>query len=122
MLRFVLRERYIKLFKFIYDQEKPSIKDVSKYTGFQYLHTLIVLKQFQQEGLIKPVFDQEDAKHQSKPGNPYIIELTMKGQTAHKLFNMLYSLHMGIDEKQITNNILNIIKKKEDTNGTKNNN
>jgi hypothetical protein len=105
VLRFILTERYVKLFKFVYDSDNPSIKDVSKYTGFQYLHTLNVLKQFQEEGLIKPVFNQENANHKSEPGNPYIIELTLKGQTAHKLLNMLYRLHIGIDEQKIINQI-----------------
>ena len=47
------------------------------------------------------MFHQKDAKHKENPGNPYIVELTLKGQTAHKLFNMLYRLHFGIDEEKI---------------------
>ena len=119
MLRFIISERYIKLFSFVYDSKKPSIKDISKYTGFQYLHTIIVLKQFQIEGLIKPVFNNTDAKHKSDPGNPYIIELTPKGQAVHRLLNMLYRLHLGVDQKEIISGINNIQKndKKEVSDG-----
>lgn len=101
MFKFVIRERYIKFFQIMNEREKPSVKDISKLSGFQYLHTINVLKQFQSEGLIKPIFNQEEANHNSQPGNPYIVELTLKGKANHKLLNMLYRLHLGMDEKNI---------------------
>lgn len=89
------------MFKFIYDNKKRSIKDISKHTGFQYLHTINVLKQFQEENLIKNIFKVEEAKHKSEPGNPYVVELTKKGEVVHILLNILYQLHKGINEDEI---------------------
>lgn len=68
---------------------------ISKHTKFNYWHTITVMKQFQKEGLIKPIFGNEDAEHKKDPGNPYIVELTPKGQVTTRLLNMLYALHIG---------------------------
>lgn len=85
------------------NNSKPSIKDISKNTGFQYLHTLNVLKQFQKEKLIRPIFNKEEANHKQDPGNPYIVELTLKGRTVHAMLDMLNRLHQDVPTEKIIN-------------------
>jgi len=100
----VVNGRYIKFFHFV-DSRKPSISDIAKHTRFNYHHVITVLKQFQKEGLIEPIFDNDEADHKSNPGNPYIVKLTLKGKANCDLLTMLQQLHDGINPEKIINKI-----------------
>lgn len=61
---------------------------LGKEVDFHYAHVRTVLRQFQNEGLIKPLFDVEEAQHQCDPGNPYKVELTLKGRLLNEILQM----------------------------------
>lgn len=73
---------------------------LGKEVDFHYAHVRTVLRQFQQENLIKPIFDVEDAEHQYDPGNPYKVELTLKGRLLNEILKMFKMIHdeIGIVE------------------------
>jgi len=92
----------------MHDKKKCSMKDISKHTNFHFMHVRTVMMQFQDEGLIKPIFNQEEAEHKKEPGNPYVIELSKKGQAVQKLLNMFNRLYLNLNETYLTEFILNL--------------
>lgn len=95
ILRFIVNERYIKMINFI-NNKKPSLMQISKYTKFHYPHVLTVIKQFESENIIKPVFNGFGKVKAKSKGGAYIIELTEKGQVYNSLLQMIYMNYMNI--------------------------
>lgn len=108
MIRFIINSRYIKMFQFMYDKKKCSMKEISKHTNFHFMHVRTVMMQFQEEGLIKPIFEQEEAEHKKEKGSPYLIELSKKGQAVQKLLNMFNRLYLGLNEQYLIELILDL--------------
>lgn len=75
---------------------------LGKEVDFHYAHIRTVLQQFQKEGLIKPIFDTEEANHQYNPGNPYIVELTEKGILLNKVLQLFLQIQNEIGLDKIT--------------------
>lgn len=101
MLRYIINEKFIKLFTYISTGRNPSMRQISRHTNFHYMHILTLMKQFQEEDLINPIFDQEDADFVKNPGNPYKILLTNKGQALSKLLSLFYQLHKNLNHESI---------------------
>lgn len=101
MFRFIINPKYVALFKYIDEKTSPEMRGISKHTKIHYIHLLTIMKQFQNEGLIKPIFDVEEAQHKKKPGNPYVIELTLKGHATKTLLNLFYDLDKGLGVAKI---------------------
>lgn len=91
---------------------------LGKEVDFHYAHVRTVLKQFQDENIIKPIFDTENAEHGYDPGNPYKVELTLKGRLLNKVLQMFQMIQSetGIVELMQT---LDIKDTKEEINGKK---
>lgn len=100
MYRFVIKENYVKMYSFINNRE-PSMNDIAKEIPMNYPHVITVLKQFQEEGVIEPIFYNEEAEHKSKPGSPYIVKFTMKGKVQNQLLQLLNKVHHNIDIPKI---------------------
>lgn len=83
------------------NQKKPSIAKLAKDTDFHHAHVGNVLRQFQKEGIIKPVFDVEEAEHTKNPGDPYKIELTIKGKLLNKVLQMFLMIKEGQGTKEL---------------------
>ena len=58
---------------------------------------------FQKEKLIKPIFNKEEANHKQDPGNPYVVELTLKGRIVRTMLDMLKRLHDNVPTEKIIN-------------------
>lgn len=84
----------------VINKKKPSMLKLGKLTGFHYSQVRTVLQQFQEENLIKPIFGVEDAEHQFNPGNPYKVQLTLKGRLLNEVLQMFQMIaqEVGIIE------------------------
>lgn len=69
---------------------------LGKLSDFHYAHIRTVLQQFQDENLIKQIFDTENAEHQFNPGNPYKVELTLKGRLLNEVLQMFKMIEQEI--------------------------
>lgn len=88
MLRFIIKEKYIKMINFI-DKKSPSIRDISKHTGANYLQVKKVVEQLaKEEILIKEL--------SAGKGAPYKITLTNKGKSINKLLILIYQIHKNV--------------------------
>lgn len=74
---------------------------LGKEVDFHYAHVRTVLKQFQDENIIKPIFDTEEATRGYDPGNPYKVELTTKGKLLNKVLQMFLMINEGTQTKQL---------------------
>ena len=82
---------------------------LGKEIDFHYAHVRTVLREFQDENIIKPIFNTEKAKHEYDPGNPYKVELTTKG----KLLNKVLQMFLMIKEDAQTKQLIKILKIRE---------
>lgn len=80
----------------VINNRKPSMLKLGKLTGFHYSQVRTVLKQFQDESLIKPIFNNQEANHTYDPGNPYKVELTLKGRLLNEVLQMFKMIEMEI--------------------------
>ena len=92
------------------------MRKLSKEVDFHYPHVRTVLKQFQDECLIKPIFNNEDAEHENNPGNPYKVELTLKGRLLNEVLQMFKKIEQEIGIIELMEK-LKLKAKKEDKNG-----
>ncbi len=83
------------------NRKKPSIAKLSKDVGFHHAHVGTVLREFEKEGIIKKMFNKEDANHTYNPGNPYKIELTIKGRLLNKVLQMFLMIKEGSATKEL---------------------
>lgn len=70
---------------------------LGKEVDFHYAHVRTVLRQFQDEGLIKPILNTEKAEHKCDPGNPYKVELTLKGRLLNEVLQMFQMIQSEIN-------------------------
>ena len=100
----------------VINRKKPSMAKLGKEVDFHYAHVRTVLRQFQQEKLIKPIFDVEQAEHSYDPGNPYKVELTLKGRLLNEVLQMFKMIQREIGIIELMEK-LQIKKEKEVKNG-----
>lgn len=90
---------------------------LGKEVDFHYAHIRTALRQFQQENLIKPIFDNEEAEHKKDSGNPYIVELTLKGRLLNEVLQMFLMIKNEIGIIELQEKLQ--LKYKEEKNGKK---
>ena len=86
---------------------------LGKEIDFHYAHVRTVLKEFQDENIIKPIFNTEKANHDYDPGKPYKVELTTKGKLLNKVLQMFLMIKEGVQTKQL----IKIVQKMKVQNG-----
>ena len=94
MLRFIIKQRYVEMLEYI-NKKKPNMLKLSGYSKTSYGQTITVLKQFQSEGLIKDIFNQNTEERD------HTVQLTEKGKKAVSLLRQVLNLGWGPDYEKI---------------------
>lgn len=101
IFRFIIpNPKYITLLNCI-NNKSPNMLKLGKEADFHYAHIRTVLRQFQQEEIIKPIFDTEEANKQYNPGDPYIVELTEKGKLLNKVLQAFLMIQKEINLNEV---------------------
>ncbi|MHA1677466.1 MAG: hypothetical protein ACTSW3_01655 [Promethearchaeota archaeon] len=103
MYRFIKNRRYVNLLFAIDSKKKKNILQLSKETNFTSSHLTIVMRQFEQEGLIK----------KTKNGREYDIEFTEVGKEVLQKTREYHEIAMKQLNKEKTEKVEKVEKCKE---------